>query len=122
MAPRMASTFSAPAATPTTFGRARSSARLSDTERSDADVAAYAAAGAVGDMLGHWFGARGQVIQGSASDRSVSLSLEELRALPNVVGVAAGAEKVEAIRGAIAGRYLDVLVTDEPTAQALLGR
>lgn len=88
----------------------------------DDDVAAYAAAGAVGDMLGHWFGRRGEEISGSASDRSVSLSLAELRALPNVVGVAAGAEKVEAIRGAIAGRYLDVLVTDEPTAQALLGR
>jgi len=73
-------------------------------------------------MLGHWFGRRGEEISGSASDRSVSLSLAELRALPNVVGVAAGAEKVEAIRGAIAGRYLDVLVTDEPTAQALLGR
>ncbi len=88
----------------------------------DEDVATYARSGAVGDMLGQWFGRRGEVIDGPVSGRAVSLTLAELRELPNVVGVAAGVEKVEAIRGAIAGRYLDVLVTDEPTAQALLGR
>lgn len=88
----------------------------------DQDVASYARGGAVGDMLGQWFGSRGQLVDGPVSGRAVALSLAELRALPNVIGVAAGADKVEAIRGAIAGRYLDVLVTDEPTAQALLGR
>ncbi len=87
---------------------------------SDDDVAAYATAGAVGDMLGQWFAADGSPVNGPVTGRSVALSLAELRELPNVVGVAAGAEKVDAIRGAIAGRYLDVLVTDEPTAQALL--
>lgn len=88
----------------------------------DDDVAAYAASGAVGDMIGQWFGRRGEIIDGPVSGRAVTLGLDALRALPNVVGVAAGEDKIDAIRGAIAGRYLDVLVTDEPTAQALLGR
>ena len=88
----------------------------------DDDVAAYAAAGAVGDMIGQWFGRRGEIVDGPVSGRAVTLGLDALRALPNVVGVAAGEDKIDAIRGAIAGRYLDVLVTDEPTAQALLGR
>ncbi|NHB84788.1 hypothetical protein G7085_09720 [Tessaracoccus sp. HDW20] len=33
-----------------------------------------------------------------------------------------GLEKVDAIRGAVAGRLIDALVTDEPTATALLER
>ena len=36
------------------------------------------------------------------------------------IGVAAGPEKVRPIRAALAGRYLDSLVLDEETAQAVL--
>ena len=46
--------------------------------------------------------------------------LEKLRAMDNVVGLAAGAQKVEAIRAVLRGGYLDVLITDEPTAALLL--
>jgi lsr operon transcriptional repressor len=42
--------------------------------------------------------------------------------MSNVVGVAGGAEKADAIRGAVVGGLIDVLVTDEPAAQALLDR
>ena len=38
----------------------------------------------------------------------------------NVIGLAAGAQKVEAIRAALLGGFLDVLVTDEATATLLL--
>ena len=47
-------------------------------------------------------------------------SIEELKAIPNVVGVAGGTDKVEAIQGALAGQYIDVLVTTEEVARALL--
>lgn len=87
---------------------------------SEEEVADYGRRGAVGDMLGQWFDVRGNPVPGPVSDRTVALRLAELRGLGRVVGVAAGADKVDAIRGAIAGRYLDVLVTDEPTAEALL--
>ena len=36
------------------------------------------------------------------------------------MGIAAGREKVEAILGALRGRFLDVLITTEETAQSLL--
>jgi len=45
--------------------------------------------------------------------------VEEGRTQP-VIAVAAGSSNVRAIRGAIAGRSINGLVTDEPPARALL--
>ncbi len=88
----------------------------------DDEVAEFAARGAVGDMLGEWYDLEGRVVETSWSRRRIGLGLDELRKLSNVVGVAGGVEKVDAIRGAIAGHLIDALVTDEPTATALLER
>lgn len=52
----------------------------------------------------------------------IGISLERLRALDRVVGVAGGEEKVAAILGALRGGYLNVLITDSVTAQAVLER
>ena len=52
--------------------------------------------------------------------RSAVTPLSVLKAMPNVVGLAAGAQKVEAIRAVLRGGYLDVLITDEATAALLL--
>jgi lsr operon transcriptional repressor len=87
---------------------------------SDAEVAAFAAHGAVGDMLGEWFDAQGRVVAGATSQRRIGIELEELRAMPNVVGIAGGREKVAAIRGVLGGGYINVLVTDEGVAQELV--
>lgn len=84
------------------------------------EVVALRAAGGVGDMLGEWFDRSGAVVPAETSGRRIGITLDELRALPNVIGVAGGVEKTEAIAGALRGRYLDVLVTDESTAEALL--
>lgn len=88
----------------------------------DDEVAQFAARGAVGDMLGEWYDIEGNIVETSWSQRRIGLSLDELRGLSNVVGAAGGVEKVDAIRGAIAGRLIDALVTDEPTATALLDK
>lgn len=88
----------------------------------DDEVAEFASRGAVGDMLGEWYDIDGNVVETSWSRRRIGLGLDELRGLSNVVGVAGGVEKVDAIRGAIAGHLIDALVTDEPTATALLER
>lgn len=77
-------------------------------------------AGAVGDILGMFFDADGALLQVPIHDRRIGITLEELRGIPNVVGVAGGADKVPAILGALRGGYLDVLVTTEGTAESLL--
>lgn len=86
------------------------------------EVASFATMGAVGDMLGEWYDARGRIISSATSERRIGLSLDRLRAMPNIVGVAGGSEKVQAVLGAIRGRYIKVLVTDEDTAEELLAK
>lgn len=78
------------------------------------------ARGAVGHLCGHHFDAEGRHIRTELCDRVMAVPLERLAGVKTVIGVAAGENKVAAIRGAVLGRYLDVLVTDTATARALL--
>jgi DNA-binding transcriptional regulator LsrR (DeoR family) len=77
-------------------------------------------AGAVGEIVGWAFDAKGELIEGLTNDRVASVKLE-VPANRLVVGVAMGEAKVRAIGGALAGRWLSGLVTDEMTAELLLG-
>ena len=75
---------------------------------------------AVGDILCHFFDRDGHLLQTPIEDRLISTPLDRLKAMRNVIGLAAGAQKAEAIRAALLGGFLDVLVTDEATATLLL--
>lgn len=74
--------------------------------------------GAVGDLCGRYFDIHGR--QCARRPGLIGISLEQLEALDNVIGVAGGKKKVEAILGALRGGYLNVLVTDTVTAEAVL--
>lgn len=76
--------------------------------------------GAVGDILSHFIDKDGNPVQTDVDKRLISTSLETIRELDNVIGVAAGLSKIEAIRAALRGRYLDILITDEETAAKLV--
>jgi DNA-binding transcriptional regulator LsrR (DeoR family) len=76
--------------------------------------------GAVGDVLSHFVDAEGNLVSSSVEDRLISLPLPTLKSLQNVIGVAAGASKVHAIRAILKGRYLNMLITDAKTAKLLL--
>ena len=78
------------------------------------------AGGAIGDVALRFFDAQGAPVPTSLDDRIVGVDLAALDAVETVVGVAGGAPKVEAIRAALRGRLIDVLVTDDATARALL--
>ncbi len=75
---------------------------------------------AVGDLCGRFFDIQG--MQCIVEPEVIGVSLEQLRALGHVVGIAGGEEKVTAILGALRGGYLNVLITDTVTAQAVLGK
>ncbi len=75
---------------------------------------------AVGDVLGHFLDRDGHLIPSPIEDRLISTPLQQLKAMPNVVGLAAGSDKIDAIRAVLRGGYLDILITDEPTATQLL--
>ncbi len=76
--------------------------------------------GAVGDLLSHFIDRDGNLIETPLEARLISTSLNKLKALQNVIGVAAGDVKVNAIRAALKGGYLDVLISDDSTAEKLL--
>ncbi len=78
------------------------------------------AAGAVGDICSRFFCPDGSPCRSSISERVVGIELKDLRQLPWVVGAAVGPEKAPAILGALRGGYINVLVTDEATARAVL--
>lgn len=75
---------------------------------------------AVGDILCHFLDKDGQLIENPLEDRLISTSLSRIQSMQNVVGLAAGPQKVEAIRAVLRGGYLNVLITDEATADLLL--
>jgi DNA-binding transcriptional regulator LsrR (DeoR family) len=75
--------------------------------------------GAVGDILCHFLDRDGKPILSDVENRLISTPLEALQNLNNVIGVAGGRHKVDAIRSVLKGHYLDVLITDEETAELL---
>ena len=74
----------------------------------------------VGDILGQFFDAEGNVARLPIHDRRIGIELSDLKYIPKVVGVAGGVHKAHAILGALHGGFLDVLVTNELAAIRLL--
>jgi DNA-binding transcriptional regulator LsrR (DeoR family) len=77
-------------------------------------------AGAVGEVCGKYYDADGAVLDTAFNHRTVSVELEKLRNMKYVIGVAAGAFKVQPILGAVHGGLINILVTDAATARLLL--
>jgi DNA-binding transcriptional regulator LsrR (DeoR family) len=86
----------------------------------DAERAAFLAEGPVGDSCCRFFDARGRPIGGVVDERVLAIELEQLRAIPTVVGVATGPDKAPGVLGALRGGLVDGLVTDAGLALALL--
>ncbi len=79
-------------------------------------------AGAVGAICGRFFDANGKECWHELDDRTIGLTLDELRRIKHKIGVGAGQEKVDGIFGALKGKLLNVLITDEDTAARLLAK
>lgn len=86
----------------------------------EAGIQALQERGAVGDVLGHFFDIDGRPVPSPIDNRLIGLSLDELKRIQTVICVAGGSPKVESILGALHGGYVNVLITDEETARAVL--
>ncbi|GAA4433589.1 sugar-binding transcriptional regulator [Georgenia halophila] len=78
-------------------------------------------AGAVGDICHHVFTVDGTSVTGELADRTIAIPVQEFRAIPRRIGIAGGRRKHEPILGALNGRWVNVLITDLRTAEALAG-
>jgi DNA-binding transcriptional regulator LsrR (DeoR family) len=77
-------------------------------------------AGAVGDICLRFFDTSGSPVATPLNDRVIGMNLDQLRQVKRAVGIAGGKQKLSAIRGALQGRLINVLITDRFTAQNLL--
>ena len=89
---------------------------------SEMELAALREAGAVGDVLGRFLAEDGRVAFPELDRRTVGLPLEELARKELAIGLAAGVGRGPIALAALRARCLNVLVTDEPTADWVLDR
>jgi DNA-binding transcriptional regulator LsrR (DeoR family) len=76
--------------------------------------------GGVGELLGHFFDAEGRPVQTSLAARTLSPDLGSLGGR-RIVALAGGPAKVRAIGAVLRSGLLAGLITDERTAEALVG-
>ncbi|MEY4698209.1 MAG: hypothetical protein RIT14_2637 [Pseudomonadota bacterium] len=77
-------------------------------------------AGAVGNLLYNFFDARGRIVEHPLNARVMSAPIHTLCRAPERILASGGADKIAALRGAIALIRPTVLITDEITAASLL--
>ena len=75
--------------------------------------------GAVGEITGWAYDAKGKLIKGGTNRRLTSIP-PQMPAQTTTIAAAIGPAKVPAIRAALAGRLINGLITDEATARAVL--
>ncbi len=80
----------------------------------------YVKGGAIAVMSGRFLDAEGRPVLGPLDEQMIGLTIPEIAKIPERICVAAGPEKIQAIRAMLRGGHATILVTDEPTAQALV--
>ncbi|WP_165968681.1 sugar-binding transcriptional regulator [Arthrobacter crusticola] len=93
--------------------------RDSGNSLGEADLSNLARAGAVGDVCLRFFDERGVLIQSDLNDRVLGISPEQILSIDRRIGVAGGSRKYTAIKAAVEGNWVNVLITDKKTALKL---
>ncbi|MPQ43815.1 sugar-binding transcriptional regulator [Clostridium tarantellae] len=75
---------------------------------------------AVGCIYGHVFDISGKLIDSPVNEKVVGIDLTTLLNVEERIGIASGKFKSEAILGALRGKFINVLITDEDTASKII--
>lgn len=84
------------------------------------EIAYLHSRGAVGHTCAQHYDANGEVLDVDLNQRVISIGIEALHDIETVIAVAGSVQKAAAITGALRGRYVDVLITDEQAARQVL--
>lgn len=84
------------------------------------DVDGLLKAGAVGDICARWVDIEGRLVDHPLNSRVVAILPERLRNIPCVMLASGGRAKTPAMRGVLKGGLIDVVITDEQSAKAVL--
>ena len=93
--------------------------RASGNAVGDDDEEQLRRSGAVGDVCMRFFDEAGAPVRSHLDDRILGIDAPTLLDIPRRIGVAGGARKHGAIRAALLGGWINVLVTDSATAEYL---
>lgn len=85
-----------------------------------AQVQEFRRRGAVGDICSRYFTVTGQICDPELDSRTIGLPLHALAAKEHAIAVVPGKHKAAGALGALRGRYLNELITDEATAREIL--
>jgi central glycolytic genes regulator len=92
--------------------------RMATRRQMDADeIRSLQQCGAVAEAFGYYFNSDGEIVH---TMTTVGLRLDDIRTMRTVMGVAGGHSKAQAIAAAAKAYRMDVLVTDEGAAKAIL--
>lgn len=86
----------------------------------EADREALLARGAVGDLLFHFFDRNGDLVDHPVNSHVMSVDVDRLRKAPIRILTSGGAEKTEALLGAMNLIAPTILITDEESARRML--
>ncbi len=87
---------------------------------SDEELETLSEKGAVGDICLRFFDESGKPVVSGFDQRIIGMTLEELKNVRRTVGIAGGKRKHAAIKGALEGNWVNVLITDKSSAEYLL--
>lgn len=87
---------------------------------SEKDIDLFMNKGAVGYLSAHFFDKEGKSLDDVTNKRIIGLELEDIKKIPTVIGIACGEMKAEAIKGALMGKLVNVLITDDVAANKIL--
>ena len=73
----------------------------------------------VGDICLQFYNKSGENYNFEFNERVIGIELDDLKKIRTVIGAAAGAEKTDAVIGALNGKFLDVLVTNYSVAKEI---
>ena len=87
---------------------------------SEKDLGRIKAAGGVGDTCARFFDAQGRLLDIDINRRVIGLAPKDLTAIPRVIAVSLGDEKLQSILGALRGHWIGGIITDHRTAEGIL--
>ncbi len=86
---------------------------------SPAERAELSAVGAVGDICFRYFDSAGAQVKSALMQRVIGIEPETLKQIGRVIGVAGGRKKIAAIKAALVGKWINVLIVDHRAAETL---
>lgn len=78
--------------------------------------------GAVGDICGRYFNIEGKVCSPEMDNRTIGVSIDDLKKIKHTVGIGGGEKKINALYGALMGKIINVIITDEVAAKGILSK